>query len=193
MAGWCAEDEQEQTSTHCFEMGAIMGEKERKATGHMKKDCSRWNGLSGQVMEWDKFVGSRQRWLEKICWCLMLHAEWGRLSKCIATDTEKVKAVAHWPVPINVSEVSSLLGLCSYYRRFIREVASIAKPLHLLTEKGRNFQCTKETQEFLEILCDRLISVPILAQYLSFSALVQFSQFSFRISNFFGFSTTEET
>jgi hypothetical protein len=36
MAGSCAEDEEEQTSTHCFEMGATREEKERKATGDME-------------------------------------------------------------------------------------------------------------------------------------------------------------
>jgi hypothetical protein len=38
MAGSRAEDEQEQTSTHCFEMNATRKEKERKATGDMEKD-----------------------------------------------------------------------------------------------------------------------------------------------------------
>jgi hypothetical protein len=39
MIGSCAEDEQEQTSTNCFEMDAIWEEKERNATGNMEKDC----------------------------------------------------------------------------------------------------------------------------------------------------------
>jgi hypothetical protein len=38
MAGSCAEDEQEKTSTHFFEIGTTREEKERKATGGMEKD-----------------------------------------------------------------------------------------------------------------------------------------------------------
>jgi hypothetical protein len=80
-----------------------------------------------------------------------------------ATDIEKVKAVADWPVPSIVLDVRSFLGLCRYYRRFIRDFASIAKPLHRLTEKGRKFQWTNETQESFEIVRHRLISASILA------------------------------
>jgi hypothetical protein len=39
----------------------------------------------------------------------------------------------------------------------------------------------------------RRIWLNFMAQYLVFSALTQFSHFFFRISNFFGLSTTEET
>lgn len=81
----------------------------------------------------------------------------------IATDPEKIKAVAEWPVPSSVSEVRSFLGLCSYYRRFIRDFASEAKPLDRLTEKGRKFQWTKETHDAFETLRNRLISAPILS------------------------------
>lgn len=62
-----------------------------------------------------------------------------------------------------MSEVRSFLGLCSYYRRFIRDCASEAKPLHRLIEKGRKFQWTKEAQDAFEILRNRLISAPILS------------------------------
>lgn len=37
----------------------------------------------------------------------------------VAIDPKKVKAVADWSIPSNVSEFRSYLGLCSYYRRFI--------------------------------------------------------------------------
>ena len=60
----------------------------------------------------------------------------------VATDPEKIKAVQDWPVPINQTEIRSFLGLCWYYRRFIKGYAETAKPLHTLTEKGRPFVWT---------------------------------------------------
>ena len=50
----------------------------------------------------------------------------------IATDQEKVRAVTNWPVPTTVKDVRSFLGFCSYYRRFVKGFAQIAKPLHQL-------------------------------------------------------------
>jgi len=38
--------------------------------------------------------------------------------------------------PRNVSEVRSFVGLAFYDRPFVRDFASIASPLHHLTEKG---------------------------------------------------------
>ena len=51
----------------------------------------------------------------------------------IAVDSEKTKAVLIWPVPRNVSELRSFIGLCSYMRKFIHGFSSICKPLHALT------------------------------------------------------------
>lgn len=54
----------------------------------------------------------------------------------VATDPAMVTAVRHWPIPDNVSELRSFQGLASYYRYFVRDFATIASPLHRLTEKG---------------------------------------------------------
>ena len=53
----------------------------------------------------------------------------------IAADTAKTDKVANWPLPTYRKDVQQFLGLANYYRRFIRNFASIAKPLHRLTEK----------------------------------------------------------
>lgn len=57
----------------------------------------------------------------------------------VRTDPLKVRAVAEWPVPTNVGEVRSFVGLCTYYRRFVKDFASLAAPLHHLTRKGARF------------------------------------------------------
>jgi hypothetical protein len=41
----------------------------------------------------------------------------------VSTDPSKIKAVKDWPIPRNVKEVRSFLGLTSYYRKFIYKYA----------------------------------------------------------------------
>ena len=48
----------------------------------------------------------------------------------IHTDPDKVRKVVEWPVPMDATHVQSFIGLTSYYRRFIKDYASIASPLH---------------------------------------------------------------
>ena len=44
----------------------------------------------------------------------------------VRTDPQKVAVVKKWPVPTSVAEVRSYLGLCTYYRRFVQDFASVA-------------------------------------------------------------------
>lgn len=81
----------------------------------------------------------------------------------VSTDPEKIKAVQEWPVPKNVKDVRSFLGLTSYYRRFIHHYAEKAKPLHQLTEKNKQFIWSEDCQNSFETLKAALIQAPILA------------------------------
>ena len=69
--------------------------------------------------------------------------------KGISTDPEKVARVSQWPVPINKLELQQFLGFVNYYRRFIKDCASISKPLYQLTEHTRQFEWTDQCQEAL--------------------------------------------
>ena len=54
----------------------------------------------------------------------------------IATDPSKTNAISKWPTPQSRRELQQFLGLANYYRRFIKNFAIIAKPLHRITEKN---------------------------------------------------------
>ncbi|XP_028299789.1 uncharacterized protein LOC114461699 [Gouania willdenowi] len=80
----------------------------------------------------------------------------------VATDPQKIQQVEEWPAPQNVSEVRQFVGLASYYRRFVENFATIARPLHELTQKYARFHWTPECQEAFDRLKKMLTSAPVL-------------------------------
>lgn len=89
-------------------------------------------------------------------------------SKGIQTDPQKVSIISNWPLPMNASEVRSFVGICSYYRGFIKEFSSIAKSLFKLTEKGREFKWSNECQAAFEEL-ERCLTTALILCYPDFS------------------------
>ncbi|CAI5637478.1 unnamed protein product [Oreochromis niloticus] len=81
----------------------------------------------------------------------------------IATDSAKVAAVQDWPTASNVKELRSFLGLASYYRRFIKGFATIASPLHRLTDKGQPFGWGDACAAAFAQLNEALTRAPVLA------------------------------
>ena len=80
----------------------------------------------------------------------------------VAPNPEKVAAVRDFPTPTSVQTVRQFLGLASYYRRFIRNFAKIASPLHALTRQDVPFVWTLSCQNSFQQLKDHLISAPVL-------------------------------
>ncbi len=80
----------------------------------------------------------------------------------IQTDPAKIAAVKDWQMPSTAKEVKSFLGLCSYYRRFVKGVASIAKPLNKVSDKSVKFVWAPECESAFQTLKSALITSPIL-------------------------------
>jgi hypothetical protein len=53
----------------------------------------------------------------------------------VKASPDKVKSVRQYQVPKNAKEVTSFLGLASFYRRLVPKFAEIAKPLTQLIRK----------------------------------------------------------
>ena len=81
----------------------------------------------------------------------------------VSTDPSKVSKILDWPIPRNVSELRSFLGLASYYRRFIKDFAKTAVQLHRLTEKNKPFVWSESCLEAFNELKRELTNHPILA------------------------------
>jgi len=65
----------------------------------------------------------------------------------VEMQKEKVEGVLNWPAPKNIKEVQKFLGLANYYRRFIKNFAKIAAPLHVLVRKEQKWKWEKEQEE----------------------------------------------
>ena len=70
--------------------------------------------------------------------------------------------VKEWPVPKTVRDVRSFIGFANYYQRFIKNFASIAKPLHDLTKKSARFEWTPAQQASFDRLRLELVTAPVL-------------------------------
>jgi transposase InsO family protein len=83
----------------------------------------------------------------------------------IEPDPDKVRAVQAYPVPTRLKEVRSFLGLTSYYRRFIKNYATIAEPLISLTRDTdhKQFTWTLACQQAFEHLRQLLAQAPIIS------------------------------
>ncbi|KAK2887926.1 hypothetical protein Q8A73_019374 [Channa argus] len=79
----------------------------------------------------------------------------------VTTDRAKVAAIKEWPQPTTISELRSFLGLVSYYRRFVKDFATIASPLHRVTEKGRRFEWSEACSRAFQRLKVDLSEAPM--------------------------------
>ncbi|KFM73065.1 Retrovirus-related Pol polyprotein from transposon 17.6, partial [Stegodyphus mimosarum] len=82
--------------------------------------------------------------------------------KGIETDQSKIVAIRNYPVPKTAKKLSSFLGMCSYYRAFIKDFAKIAEPLLKLKRKKARFSWSAEANLAFQKLKDALTQAPVL-------------------------------
>ena len=77
-------------------------------------------------------------------------------------DSKKVSSVQDWPAPTDVTTLQQFIDLASYYRRYIKNFAEIASPLHNLTQKNVPFVWTETCATAFTTLKSELTQAPIL-------------------------------
>ena len=80
----------------------------------------------------------------------------------VSTDEVKVSSILKWPLPKNIRDVRSFLGLASYYRKFVWNYALIFKPLFQLT-KGHKLTWIEDAEDAFKHLKNALATTPVLA------------------------------
>lgn len=79
--------------------------------------------------------------------------------KVLTENTDKIKNAER---PKNAKQVKQTLGMFGYYRKFVKDFAKIAKPLHYLLKKDVKFKWTDECENAFQVLKHKLITAPIL-------------------------------
>src|SRR5260370_40628888 len=77
-------------------------------------------------------------------------------------DPVKVKGVTDWPQPAKVKDVQSFIGFVNFYWRFICDFSEIACPLHVLTQKSKDWSWGAAEQQAFDVLKSTITSAPML-------------------------------
>ena len=80
----------------------------------------------------------------------------------VMPEARKVTVIKALAPPTTVREVRSLVGICSYYRRFIPHFSKIAEPIIALTRKYAKFRWDDKCQTAFETLKNEIGSLPCL-------------------------------
>lgn len=80
----------------------------------------------------------------------------------LSVDPSKVESILNLPPPKNVKDVRRIIGIASWYRRFIPNFSALCSPICDLLKKNRKFEWTSECIDAFDRLKELLISAPIL-------------------------------
>lgn len=132
------------------------------------------------ILVYSKTAESHAQHLRHVMGLLRKHQLYAKKSKClffrtkikflghvispdgIGVDEDKIAAIQRWPIPRNVSELRSFLGLAGYYRKFVRDFSKVALPLTLLLRTENTFDMKNEQLQAFRALKHLLSHAPVL-------------------------------
>jgi hypothetical protein len=82
----------------------------------------------------------------------------------VTMDPVKVAGVEEWKEPKTVKDIRKFLGFCNFYRCFIRNFSSIAKPLNTLLKKDVKWNFGNTEKMAFEQLKKLICEEPVLIQ-----------------------------
>ena len=75
---------------------------------------------------------------------------------------DKCKVIREFPIPENLKQLRSWLGISQYYKRYIEDYSRIARPLHSLTRKDTKWAWSAEAQKAFDTIKQALVSPKLL-------------------------------
>ena len=78
-------------------------------------------------------------------------------------DPEEISPIVNYPAPHNLKQLRRFLGMASWYRKFLKDFATLAEPLTRLIKMDRRYEWTDEQQEAFDHIQAFVASAPILS------------------------------
>ena len=86
-------------------------------------------------------------------------------SKGIQPTQDKVGAIRDAPVPTNIHQLKSFLGLINFYAKFLPNLSTVLAPLYVLIQKSHPWKWGPSQQRGFQDAKERLLSSSLLVHY----------------------------
>ena len=134
------------------------------------------------ILIFSKSQEEHREHLQLVVDLLRKHKLYAKLSKCefeqaelqflgfvisgdsVKMDPKKTAVVKDWPVPKDVGQLRSFLGMANYFRRFVKGYNNLVRPLNSLLRKTAEWEWTDSCQKAFDKAKETLVNVPVLAQ-----------------------------
>jgi len=80
----------------------------------------------------------------------------------VEMDPVKVAGVREWSIPENQTDVQAFIDFVNFYRRFIQDFSTIARPLFDLTRSDKAWNWDAKEQKAFECLKMAVTTAPVL-------------------------------